>query len=242
MDADDVDEVLELEGDDDGQHADDRHDDEEDGEEMADQTEQDEEADGEPDVAADATVTEADNSAHTGREHTDSVYCVALRRVGETLTALTGSGDDSGMLWSVGAEGLAPVARLGGHSDTVAACGISNSGKAYCATASYDGTVRIHSSAGALLHVIEGPASDIEWMQWHEKGDVLLAGCSDATCWMWSVTDKEAACMQVFAGHDDAVTCGTFAAQGKVAVTGSGDQTVRVWEPKTGKVSITFSG
>jgi ribosome assembly protein SQT1 len=100
----------------------------------------------------------------------------------------------------------------------------------------------VHSKDGNLLHVLEGPGKDVEWITWHEKGDVLLAGSADNTAWMWSVSDAQTACMQVFAGHEDAVTCGMFAMQGKLAITGSADQAVKIWDPKTGRVNMTFSG
>lgn len=236
MDADDIDEVVDLD-DEQGQHPEDDLDGE-----MAAEDVREEDATDELDVAADATVTDVDNSVITSREHTGPVYCVSMKSAGDKLMALTGSGDDSGLLWKVEEAALVPAARLSGHSDSVVACGISATNKHYGATGSYDGTVRIHSHDGTLLHVLEGPAADIEWLCWHDKGDVILAGSADNTTWMWSVTDTQAACMQVFAGHEEAVTCGLFAMQGKLAVTGSADQSVKVWDPKSGKVNMTFSG
>ncbi len=35
----------------------------------------------------------------------------------------------------------------------------------------------------------------MEWLTWHSKGNVLLAGSSDGTVWMWLATSG--ACMQV---------------------------------------------
>lgn len=46
------------------------------------------------------------------------------------------------------------------------------------------------------------------------QGNVLAAGSTDGTAWMWLAETGE--CMQVFAGHEGGVTCGTFSGTGKV--------------------------
>ena len=35
----------------------------------------------------------------------------------------------------------------------------------------------------------------MEWLAWHPRGDVLLAGSDDFTAWMWNASSG--ACMQV---------------------------------------------
>jgi WD40 repeat protein len=97
------------------------------------------------------------------------------------------------------------------------------------------------AATGERLHELEGPG-DVEWMQWHPRGNVLLAGSSDSTVWMWSVARAAAQALQVFAGHDGSVTCGTFSSSGKTVLTGSEDSTVRVWNPKTGAAGAVFKG
>jgi hypothetical protein len=103
-----------------------------------------------------------------------------------------------------------------------------------------------------LLYELEGPGSEVEWIQWHPKGDVLLAGSTDATAWMWHAPHytpktkgaplKHAECMAVFAGHEADVTCGAFAGgAGKAVVTGSADGSVRQWNPRTGVCTHTFA-
>ena len=75
-----------------------------------------------------------------------------------------------------------------------------------------------------LKRTLEGP-SDVDWLAWHNKGNVLLAGSSDGTVWMWLAATG--ACMQVFAGHEGAVTCGIFTPDGRSVVTGGADATVQ---------------
>lgn len=49
------------------------------------------------------------------------------------------------------------------------------------------GLVKIwESSTGSLTGTLEGPGDAIDWLQWHPKGNVLLAGSEDFSAWMWS--------------------------------------------------------
>jgi delta 1-pyrroline-5-carboxylate dehydrogenase len=34
---------------------------------------------------------------------------------------------------------------------------------------------------------LEGPAEGIEWLRWHPRGNVILAGSTDGSAWMWSI-------------------------------------------------------
>jgi len=101
------------------------------------------------------------------------------------------------------------------------------------ATASYDGTVKIWApESGALLHTLDGPSKEVEWLLWHPKGHAILAGSADTMAWMWwAPTGK---LMQIFAGHAQSVTCGAWGLGGKVIVTGSSDRNVIVWNPRAG--------
>mmetsp|Transcript_7972 Transcript_7972/g.29707 ORF Transcript_7972/g.29707 Transcript_7972/m.29707 type:complete len:451 (-) Transcript_7972:108-1460(-) len=87
---------------------------------------------------------------------------------------------------------------------------------------------------------LSGPEGEIEWIQWHPKGNALLSASADATCWLWNV--KKMNCMSVLAGHSDSISCGGFTADGKLVITGSVDATVRVWHPMQGNSIHTFEG
>jgi len=93
---------------------------------------------------------------------------------------------------------------------------------------------------GECIQTLEGPEGDVEWVAWHKNADVLLAGSKDATVWMWLAPSGKF--MQVFAGHEDEVTCGTFTGNGKSVVTASLDRTCRVWNPKDGTCRHQFQG
>ena len=48
---------------------------------------------------------------------------------------------------------------------------------------------------GALQRTLEGPGGGVDWLQWHPRGMVLLAGSEDFSAWLWNVADGS--CMQV---------------------------------------------
>jgi ribosome assembly protein SQT1 len=106
---------------------------------------------------------------------------------------------------------------------------------------SYDGTMVVfdmnNNNLGQKLKEFEGP-TDVEWVAFHPTGSVLLCGSTDGTVWMFHIGLSK--CLQVFVGHEDAVAAGTFANDGKLAVTTSADGTVRVWAPKTGQAKHVF--
>jgi WD40 repeat protein len=90
------------------------------------------------------------------------------------------------------------------------------------------------AATGELLHTLDGPGGEVEWLAWHPRGPVVLAGSADGTVWMWDVTRRALAnCMQVFAGHEEGVTAGGFDPSGKAVYTGSADGGVRAFNPKT---------
>lgn len=42
------------------------------------------------------------------------------------------------------------------------------------------------SSSGRCVHSLEGPGESVDWVAWHPRGDVILAGSEDFTAWMWN--------------------------------------------------------
>mmetsp|Transcript_18190 Transcript_18190/g.42309 ORF Transcript_18190/g.42309 Transcript_18190/m.42309 type:complete len:468 (-) Transcript_18190:45-1448(-) len=167
--------------------------------------------------------------------HKQSVLSVAISPV-DRQAVITGGQDDVAVLWRLqeAANGNLECLehrRLEGHKDSVSQVAFSHDGQ-YAATGSYDGTVRIWTSGGDLVHALEGPSKEIEWLLWHPKGHAILAGSADTMAWMWwAPTGK---LMQIFAGHANSVTCGCWAMGGKLICTGSADCGVIVWNPRAG--------
>lgn len=173
--------------------------------------------------------------------HTDSVLAVALSPTDRSLL-VTGGQDDVAIMWTMQETSTGVTCtekcRLLGHTDSVVQVGFSHDGQ-YVATASYDATVRIWTaSSGALLHALDGPGKEIEWLHWHPKGHAIIAGSADGMAWMWWAPSGKV--MQIFTGHASSVTCGCWGLGGKVVVTGSEDQSVIVWNPRTGTPQNTM--
>lgn len=176
--------------------------------------------------------------------HQDGVYAVAIHPT-KPDCIVTGGGDDKAYLCTFlleeptsedeGAECI--CVELSGHSDTVTSVGFNFDGTLLL-TASYDGTVRIWDAIhGTSKRILSGP-EDVEWAQWHSKGNAIVAGSKDGTIWMWLAHDGQ--CVQVFAGHDGGVSAGCFSSDGKFVVSGGEDGTVRLWAPKTGQCKHVF--
>ncbi|EOD28621.1 hypothetical protein EMIHUDRAFT_418542 [Emiliania huxleyi CCMP1516] len=172
----------------------------------------------------------SDLSVQCLRAHTSAVFAVAVNPAQPHVFA-TGGGDDVAHLWRLGSE--APVAALRGHTDSVSSVGFSADGS-YLATGGLDGAVRVWAADGSLVVLLEGPTQGINWVCWHARGHVLLAGSEDATAWMWKV--PEGAVMQIFSAHSASVSYGGFANGGRSVITASEDGTIRLWNPRAGTV------
>jgi ribosome assembly protein SQT1 len=167
--------------------------------------------------------------------HKESVLSVAVSPIDQRML-VTGGQDDVAIIWNLEEAGSGVQCkercRLTGHTDSIVQVAFSNDGK-YIATGGYDGLVKIWAGdTGALVHSLEGPSKEVEWILWHPKGHAILAGSNDTMAWMWwAPTGK---LMQIFAGHAQSVTSGCWGLGGKVICTGSEDKSVIVWNPRQG--------
>ena len=188
-----------------------------------------------------------DDSIHAFGGHSESVFAVAFDPRSPDTVA-TGGGDDRAFVWRVGEdafiENQGEVFELAGHTDTVTSVQFSSTDSRLLATGAMDGTVRIWNRKDAFkqLHVLDGPSESIEWLSWHPRGDIVLAGSSDFTAWMWNGQTGDF--MASFTGHAGSVSCGGFTPDGKSVVTcgGEGDATLKVWDPRTGACTISVEG
>mmetsp|Transcript_24218 Transcript_24218/g.51446 ORF Transcript_24218/g.51446 Transcript_24218/m.51446 type:complete len:475 (+) Transcript_24218:94-1518(+) len=190
--------------------------------------------------------TVADMSSFQLRSHTDSVYTVASFVENGELSILSGGGDDKAFQYKISADTtgersttVLPLSHP--HTDTVSSVAYNTQyvgsdpkkTPRLGAVGSYDGTIVVYDAlTGAQKLKLEGP-SDVEWMSFHPKGGtVLLTGSGDGTLWMFHIPLNR--CLQVFVGHEQAVTAGCFSPDGKWALSASSDGTLRIWAPKTG--------
>lgn len=178
-----------------------------------------------------------------------------------TLIGFYASQDDSAsaMVFDTNSYICLYTQRLQGyHDDSVIDIKL-NFDKTLLATAGMDGTIGVYDVSKLNIvdkewkdkneketpllveHQVQlqGTDQEIEWIQWHPKGNALLSS-SEGTCWLWNV--KKMDCMSVLAGHSGSVTCGGFINDGKQIITGSDDATVRIWNPMPAKTIHTFEG
>lgn len=179
-----------------------------------------------------------DNSIAAFYSHRKSVFSVSLHpSYPNPPLALSGGEDDGGWIWNT--QDGSEVVRLGGHTDSVTSA-LFNAAGDLAATGGMDGKVRIWRKRSddfkswEFLTNLEGP-DEIVWIDWHPKGSVLAAGGADSTVWMWQL--PKGTVMNVFSGHSDAVSCGSFTPDGKRLITGSEDGTLIVWDPKTAEIT-----
>lgn len=86
-------------------------------------------------------------------------------------------------------------------------------------------------ASAVLLVLAANVCSRFQWLRWHPKGTVLLAGSNDSTLWLWQLPSGKT--MQVFAGHESPVQAGEFTPDGKRIVTADQLGNLILWDPRT---------
>ena len=147
----------------------------------------------------------------------------------------SGGGDDRAYIWDANSGQL--IKEFAGHGDSVASLAFSFDGK-YVASGGMDGIAHVYHLDSEKVISLQGP-SEIMWVKWHPRGSILLAGGEDGTIWMWSLPSGN--CMQVFTGHNEAVTCGDFSPDGKSIISASEDVSLIIWNPQTGAAVFKFN-
>ena len=110
-------------------------------------------------------------------------------------------------------------------------CKFSFDGTRLC-TASLDATLKIWKTQSPfeLMGTLEGPQDEIHFVQWHQKGNVVLCGSEDGSMWMYDGSKCEY--MNTFTGHHGGVRAGGFTSDGKCIYSAGVDGTIRLWQPK----------
>ncbi|XP_059286031.1 uncharacterized protein LOC132039567 isoform X2 [Lycium ferocissimum] len=176
---------------------------------------------------------EADDSVYAFTGHTGEVYTAICSLTDAKLVA-TGGGDNRGFIWKIG-QGDSSLKLLEDHTDSVSSLAFSSDGQ-LLASGSVDGHIRVwDTTSDSLKGKLEGPGGEIEWVRWHPRRHMVLAGAEYSAVLMWNVGIQEDMWRWfLLSGHGGSVTCGDFTPDGKFICTGSDDATLRIWDAESG--------
>jgi len=164
----------------------------------------------------------------------------------------TASNDPRMRIWNI-ATGKTTTTHTG-HTDGVSSVAWSPDGTCL-ATASWNKTVRICDPAtGQTLTTLIGHKRGVTAVAWSPDGTHLATASWDQTVRIWNPTSPQHGPwplrllnprlrpIATLTGHTDRVNAVAWSLDGAHLATASDDQTVRIWDPATGKTTTTLTG
>jgi hypothetical protein len=168
--------------------------------------------------------------------HTDSIRSVAL--AADCRRAISAGADHTLRLWDL--DGGKEKHQFEGHTDAVVSVAISPNGR-WCISGSADQTARLWDvESGRMLRTLDGHGAWVNAVAIGPTGRRVLTGSggklaggefrsgADSTIRLWDVTDGKE--LRSLEGHGGSVTSVAFSADGRYALSGSLDKTVRLWD------------
>jgi small GTP-binding protein len=169
-----------------------------------------------------------------GLKHPASVTCISWSPNGELLATGGGSGDHVVRVWDLTNKKV--VRFLRGHFGIVRDLSWSPDGKRLASCAD-DGQLRMSEVTDARESVALGATSrSLNGLAWLPDSTTLLFGSENGVA-IWSLPQLT---WTMLRGHDAAVRCVAWLEDG--CASGSDDQTVRIWDPKTRRVKYVLQG
>jgi ribosome assembly protein SQT1 len=81
-----------------------------------------------------------------------------------------------------------------------------------------------------LKFIVEsGPTEDLNFVEWHPKGNAIMTGGKDFNIWLFNGNNGDY--VNCFSGHEDEVLSAQFTLNddGKHILSSSADKTIRLW-------------
>jgi len=178
-------------------------------------------------------VPERDDAVLTFSGHKGAVFCVVSSPDGQLVA--TGGEDDLALLWRL-QDGQVLMCARGEHSDSVTRVAFNHDGSLF-ASADLNGLIQVWSVPSVAVAEAEVQVrcalevGEEPWLTWHPAANVLLAGGSDGTAWLWQTAKHGTGSSKVLASASGAVAVdGYFLPCMKRAVVAYSDASVRVWQ------------
>lgn len=182
----------------------------------------------------DEMEADQDDSDLTFSSHKGSVFCVSLDPVSNTM-AVTGGEDDKAYVWNVSDGEI--LFECTGHKDSVT-CAVFSHDSSLVATGDMSGMIKVWK-VETKEEIWSFEVGDLEWLEWHPCAPVLLAGTDEGNVWMWKVPAGDCKTFQSAACQ---ATSGKVLPDGKRAVVGYEDGSIRVWDLKQGNAIHIIKG
>lgn len=154
------------------------------------------------------------------------LYTVALAPA-EQLIAIGGRGGEVDVLSMPLKE---PIFTLSEHSSSVMDVAFSPDGS-LLATASWDGTARVWSNEGELIHILDAHTDEVWAVDFSSDGTQLVTSSRDHNVIIWELSSGRE--LRRLKGHADAIYDVSFDPSGERVATASRDETARIWYAAT---------
>ncbi|CAJ0586121.1 unnamed protein product, partial [Mesorhabditis spiculigera] len=157
--------------------------------------------------------------------HEKDVFCVSTSKTGRWLA--TGGEDDRAQIWDLTNQSDDPVLTIQ-HNDSVVSTAFNHS-STLLATADLSGRIVITQLSDLSMRTEIADSSDIEWMEWHRGSDILFAGDSDGTLWMWLISQAGVAQQKVYSAGSSPASAGHLLQDGRRLLVGYSDGQSKLW-------------
>lgn len=210
----------------------------------------------------------AGKPVQTFAQKLDTVWDIAFSP--DNKYALTGSGNDEDFtdnnmrLWDINKGKV--IKTFSGHQDAVAVVAFSPDGK-FAISGSNENSMKLWDiETGKEIRTYKGHKDSghtslyvpIACLAYSPDGSFVISGSDDTTLKLWDtrtnltirlfgnlynpLDSAKGSALKTFTGHTRTVSCVSISSDGKYALSGSYDKTVRLWDIEKGKLLKTFLG
>merc|ERR1719167_854785 len=174
-----------------------------------------------------------DNAKLVFSSHEKAVFCVSCSPEVADMV-VSGGEDDTGYLWNSATGEI--VHKFEGWKDSVNCATWSADGQ-HLALCDMSGMIKVYKYPG-LVEEWSFEVSDITWLRWHTVANVLFCGTADSEMWMWKIPSGES---KLYQGQGEKTECGCLMADGKRAVCGYTDGSIRLFDLKSVTATHTIN-